>query len=118
MKVCMEPGCWNPTPNTRCPEHERAWQAARNARRGAARKPSAPYRKMSLIGLVCACCGTDQDLTRHHVLPLSHVDPAPLPAGAAGYRIVAMCRRCNGSIADRVMDTHTCPMHGGQVRRG
>lgn len=115
VRVCIEPGCWQPTHNTRCAEHERAHQQARNARRGPQRTVHAPYRKTSLDGLVCACCGTRDDLTRHHVLPLAGGARPVLPAWAQGFDLVAMCRPCNSSIGERVMATRECPKHGGTI---
>lgn len=111
MKICIEPDCWNTTPNTRCVEHERVWQARRN--RDPKRKPrrTAAYMGISLAGHVCACCGTNDDLTRHHVEPLAR------GTGTAIGPLVAMCRRCNSSIGVRVMADHRCPLHGG-VSRG
>ena len=116
MKICIEPDCWNVTAGTRCVPHEKAYQRARNLRRGKARTPQAAYRKLSLEGKVCACCGTSEDLTRHHVQPLS----SPFlqnPDRLAG-PMVAMCRPCNSSIGTRVMEGRLCPMHGGVVRGG
>lgn len=124
VKVCIELGCWQATPNTRCPEHERVWQARRNKRRGRDRTPAAAYRQVSLAGQVCACCGTTEDLTRHHVSPLARrlQDRYPatvgLMSGAEWGGIIPMCRRCNSSIGVRVMAGTKCPMHGGQVADG
>lgn len=109
VKVCIEPGCWQATPNTRCPEHERVWQARRNKRRGRDRTPAAAYRQVSLVGSRCLCCGSPDDLTRHHVTPLQR------GLGGETGAIVAMCRRCNSSIGVRVMAGTRCPMHGGTV---
>lgn len=107
MKICIEPDCWNITAGTRCVPHEKAYQRARNQRRGKARTPQAAYRKVSLEGKVCACCGTGEDLTRHHVVPLV--------TNADGGFLVAMCRACNSSIGTRVMEGRLCPLHGGGV---
>lgn len=107
LKACIEPDCWQPTAGTRCPEHERAWQKARNARRGPARTRQAAYRKISLIGQACWCCGTTADLTRHHVDPLAN--------GGTMSAIMPMCRPCNSSIGTKLMGGLQCPMHGGQV---
>jgi hypothetical protein len=109
VKLCLVPGCMQPTAGTRCPAHEAAWQRDRNARRGPERTVHAPYRKVSLDGQVCACCGTDEDLTRHHV--------GSLAAGDWTGVLVAMCRRCNSSIGQRQIDGLKCPMHGGRVIR-
>lgn len=108
MKVCIEPGCWTPTAGTRCAAHESAYQRERNKRRGGGRRPNAAYRRVSLDGHACACCGTTDDLTRHHVTPLA--------AGDWSGVLVAMCRRCNSSIGARTMDGLKCPMHGGVVK--
>jgi len=107
MKLCIEPDCWNVTAGTRCAEHERAYQRARNLRRGKVRTPQAAYRKVSLDGKQCACCGTTADLTRHHVDPIA--------SGRMGGLLVAMCRRCNSSIGAKVMEGRLCPLHGGTV---
>lgn len=115
LKVCIEPGCFKATAGTRCADHEREWQRARNQRKGLAYNRRA-YRRLSTAGAVCACCGGGDDLTRHHVIPLAYsvAEPA-LPDWARGHPIVAMCRRCNSSVADRFMLTRECPMHGGTV---
>lgn len=115
VKVCMTDGCFQPTAGTRCPVHEAEWQRARNKRRGKQRTRHAAYRGASLAGLVCACCGGGSDLTRHHVIPLGYAGKVDLPAWACGFSIVAMCRRCNSSVGDRLMLTRECPMHGGGV---
>lgn len=117
MKVCIEPDCWTPTAGTRCTEHEREWQRARGLRRGKGRWANAPFRKVPIpAGAVCACCGTGEDLTRHHVIPLGWVGRRPsLPDWCDGYELVALCRRCNSSAGDRVMLTRQCPLHGGTV---
>ena len=109
MKICIEPDCWNVTAGTRCVPHEKAYQRARNQRRGKARTPQAAYRKVSLEGKVCACCGTGEDLTRHHVVALS------IGIHTAATELVPMCRRCNSSIGTREMEGRLCPMHGGII---
>lgn len=100
MKVCIEPGCWTPTAGTRCKAHE----AERTRARYAAKKARYMVRSFrdAPILFPCECCGTTEDLTRHHVTPDAWV---------------SMCRRCNGSIADRTMSDHRCPMHGGTIVR-
>jgi len=117
VKVCVVDGCWEGTTGTRCVVHEREYQRARNARRGKARTRHAAYRGLSLEGRECACCGTGGDLTRHHVIPLSwQQTPMPaLPEWCCGFTIVALCRRCNSSVGDRLMVTRECPMHGGNA---
>lgn len=100
VKVCIEPGCWTPTNGTRCPAHQRVRDRARyqakKSRYGIRSFRDAP------ITTPCECCGTTDDLTRHHI-------------DSAAW--VAMCRRCNSSIADRTMADHRCPMHGGTIVR-
>lgn len=110
----MEPGCLRPTLATRCDEHEAVWQARRNARRGAGRKPSAPYRKVSLVGQACWCCGTTEDLTRHHVQAIGRVHLRDRQGGELEYDgLIPMCRRCNSSIGTKRMAGLACPLHGG-----
>lgn len=97
VKICIEPGCWATTPNTRCPAHQ-----ALKARAGYARKKSRYMRRAfrdAPITTPCECCQATEDLTRHHITATDWV---------------AMCRRCNSSIADRTMAGRTCPMHGGR----
>lgn len=109
VKLCVEPGCFNVTAGSRCTEHERAYQRKRNAtpKRAAYR---AHKRHPFPFGTACACCGTTADITRHH--------PIPLATGYLSFDAVPMCRRCNSSIADRIMEDHLCPMHGGVVAGG
>lgn len=121
LKVCVVPGCMEPTAGTRCVAHERAYQRDRNTRRGKERWANAPFRKVPIPpGAECACCGTGEDLTRHHVVPFSWVmsgrDVVALPDWCNGFELVALCRRCNSSVADRFMVTRQCPMHGGRVK--
>lgn len=120
MKICIAPGCWNVTAGTRCAQHEREWQRARNGRRQKLAYNKRTYRAGSLAGALCVCCGSGEDLTRHHVTPLAtlrgdRATVAELPDWACGFPVVAMCRRCNSSIADRIMLTRECPMHGGEI---
>lgn len=95
MKICIEPGCWTPTPDTRCPDHQRARNRTTEAKYRARR-----HRDLVIPpGAVCACCGSDADLCRDH--------------NPDGYRV--LCRPCNGSKGGKVMRDQRCPMHGGQV---
>lgn len=118
IKLCVVAGCMNTTAGSRCTVHEAEYQRERNARRYLTRdRTRAAYRATVIpAGAVCWCCGTDQDLTRHHLDPLA----APLdePHLAAPARLVPMCRRCNSSVGARVMVDHRCPMHGGVVAGG
>ena len=117
IKLCVVAGCMNTTAGSRCTVHEAEYQRARNARRYLTRdRTRAAYRATVIpAGAVCVCCGTDVDLTRHHVLPLTAVQDG-LPLVDQGH-LVPMCRRCNSSIGARVMADHRCPMHGGEVFR-
>lgn len=108
MRVCIAPDCWLPTTATRCTEHEQEHQRARNTdprRRG---RPD--YRRERVYG-DCACCGTDQDITRHHVVPLAAVN------GSISGSWIPMCRSCNSSIGARIMADSQCPQHGGVIVR-
>lgn len=97
MKVCLEPGCWQPTPDTRCAEHQRAWRK---------RVKDPVYATPAHRGVVrddrCACCGSVEDLCRDHMV--------------TGYQ--TLCRSCNGSKGGKVMVDERCPMHGGRERHG
>lgn len=112
LKLCVVAGCMNATAGSRCAEHERAHQRARNAdpKRKAYRDPA--YRAIPLGG-VCACCGSTEDLTRDHVHPLTL-----RPASRSTEWIQLLCRSCNGSKGGQVMADHRCPQHGGEVLRG
>ena len=114
VKVCMEQGCWWPAPNgARCVEHERAHQAARNADPKRRAYRAASYRGLSLVGQQCWCCGTTEDLTRHHVHPIAVMDkPWAGPAEA----VIPLCRSCNSSVGAKIMGGFTCPQHGGVER--
>lgn len=120
MRLCLAPGCMNVTQSTRCTEHEREYQRAKAQRAQRKVYQRRAYRDASLAGLSCACCAVTHDLTRHHVQPLAtflgeRTTVGELPAWAQGFAVVAMCRPCNSSIADRVMATRECPMHGGVI---
>lgn len=122
--MCITAGCMQPTAGTRCQRCEREHQAQRNAdpKRKAYRDPA--YRAIPLGGQVCWCCGTDQDLTRHHVTPLAlerSIRPDGTPAFFAPDAVapvVPMCRSCNSSIGWHTMEDHRCPQHGGVVLDG
>lgn len=108
------------TGGARCPSCERAHQRARNA--SPARKPRRVRAYMDTVipvGSACWCCGSTDDLTRHHVHPLA----APIITGPTDTRrnesgLVPMCRGCNSSIGARRMAGLKCPMHGGTVVEG
>lgn len=117
IKLCVVAGCMNTTAGSRCTVHEAEYQRARNARRYLTRdRTRAAYRATVIpAGAVCVCCGTDQDLTRHHVVPLADTHGFDNETRARNLHLVPMCRRCNSSIGARVMADHRCPMHGGVV---
>lgn len=92
MKVCIEDGCWQPTPDTRCPEHQREFRRPKDRKYGRGHRAQA-------VGPVCVCCGATEDLCRDH--------------DGAGYQ--TMCRSCNGSKGGNVMADQRCPKHGGTV---
>jgi 5-methylcytosine-specific restriction endonuclease McrA len=113
VRLCITPGCLGATMGTRCADCEREHQRRRNAdpKRRAYQDPA--YRAISLGGFVCACCGTDQDLTRHHVTPLAARRMALDPG-----ELLPMCRSCNSSIGAHTMADSRCPQHGGVVLGG
>lgn len=124
-KLCVEVGCMGVTlGGARCPSCERAYQRARNA--SPARKPRRTRAYMDTVipvGASCWCCGSTEDLTRHHVDPL--VSTVRLwPDGVVRYAdpgpdgLVPMCRRCNSSIGANRMAGLACPMHGGTIVEG
>lgn len=118
IKLCVVAGCMNTTAGSRCTVHEAEYQRERNARRYLTRdRTRAAYRATVIpAGAVCVCCGTDEDLTRHHVQPLGVVTVGPLPYHVG--QLIPMCRRCNSSIGTKRMADNRCPMHGGVVAGG
>ena len=81
-RPCLERGCPRLSPTTRCPEHTRAHQRARDRarsgdpirvfRRSAAWiRTSREYRAAHPD--VCVLCGATQDLTTGHVIPLAEL---------------------------------------------
>lgn len=69
MRACIEPGCPNLSPGTRCPEHERQRQRQRNAQPGRAKYDSAwarHSRDRRAEQPWCSECGTSADLTLDH----------------------------------------------------
>lgn len=76
---------------SRCVPCKKARQSRRNA--DPKRKAYADPAYLAVVRTVCLCCGSRDDLTRHHVDPLH---------GGSGGRgpIVTMCRPCNASIRD------------------
>lgn len=116
LRLCIEPDCMQPTAGTRCPAHERAYQAERNRRPGRQPRRTRAYMDTVIpVGAACWCCGATEDLTRHHVTPLARtalVFAGENPDQYGG--LIPMCRRCNSSIGTKRMAGLTCPMHGGQ----
>lgn len=107
QRLCIEAGCLQPTFATRCSEHQRALDRERN--QDPRRHGHPAYRSKPLPpGSACWCCGSQADLTRHHIAPLA----LPDGPGMDGL-VVAMCRPCNSSIGASVMVGDRCPMHGG-----
>lgn len=124
MKVCLEPGCWQPTPDTRCPECERAYRRVKEAR-----YRTRSHRDLAIVG-ECVCCGATDDLCRDHVgTPLGTCSACGAsgaaacypPSGRRGCKLMGaltyqiLCRPCNGSKGGKVMAGPLCPMHGGVV---
>lgn len=109
LRPCIDPDCARLTTATRCEQHEQAHQRERNL--DPRRRGHPAYRAKPAYG-DCACCGTDQDITRHHVVPLASVN------GTLGGAWIPMCRSCNSSIGARVMVDSQCPQHGGVVIDG
>lgn len=116
LKVCISPNCWQRTLGTRCTDCEREYQQRRNAGRtqanvGKVKRATyvdAEYRRSIVYG-DCLCCGTDVDITRHHVVPVA------IENGKLSGSWVPMCRSCNSSIGDRIMADNRCPMHDGVI---
>lgn len=109
-KICIDPGCFTGTTGgPRCPEHEREYQRVRNVDPLRQPRRTREYLTTAIpAGSACVCCGSSEDMTRHHVRPLAWLNPAPSD-------LVPMCRRCNSSIGAREVEGFTCPLHGGTV---
>ena len=85
-RACLVAGCPALTSRTRCPAHERAWQAARNARpERAIYRGSWPAESRAIRAAQpwCSACGSGGDLTVDH------------PTRAV------LCRRCHGRLEAR-----------------
>lgn len=89
MRPCLEPGCPNPTPRTRCPEHER--------QRDRERRPTTAYpwayrqarlRVLERDGHRCHWCG-GHATTADHLVPVAH------GGSDDDSNLVGSCLRCN-----------------------
>jgi 5-methylcytosine-specific restriction endonuclease McrA len=69
-KTCITPRCPGLTTRTRCPRCESIYQAERNARPGRQAYKDPIYRSIPRVG-ECEVCGTTEDITLDHILPLS-----------------------------------------------
>src|SRR6185295_6647631 len=67
LKRCIDCGEAHARAGSRCPGCERAFQARRNAQPKRKAYADPLYRSIPLVGQ-CAECGTDVDLTRHHLM--------------------------------------------------
>lgn len=80
MTLCLSCGAFSA--KTRCPDCQRA-------RRG-------PYQKRAYrntpTGPACVCCGSQDDLTRDHVIPIAK--------GGGDGPLRTLCRPCNSSMKD------------------
>lgn len=110
LKLCVTAGCMTATYGSRCGPCEKAHQSARNkAPSRRAIRYDSDYRRSVVYG-ACLCCGTESDITRHHVVPRATT------SGALGGSWVPMCRSCNSSIGAKLMSDNRCPQHGGTER--
>lgn len=108
LKLCIFDGCFSPTLGSRCAEHERQHQAERNRLPGRQPRRTRAYMETPIpVGSMCWCCGSTQDLTRHHANPLARRPDA-------SSLLVPMCRSCNSSIGAKHMAGLACPLHGGE----
>lgn len=89
--MCLEPECPNMAVNgVRCVAHDREWERARGKQRAAYRDPTYRATRAALLAYgKCADCGSCEDLTVDHVIPL-------VKGGTnAPINLRVLCRRCN-----------------------
>ena len=75
---CNAPGCPRLTTRRYCPEHQRAYDARRDAERGTAAERgydqqwrNVRQRALARDGFRCRACGSGEGLEVHHVVPMS-----------------------------------------------
>lgn len=97
-RPCLTPGCPNMAAggarHPRCRPCQRKWDANRNSQPERAVYADPNYTAFPLIG-ACELCGSTDDLTRDHIIPISKGgtnDPSNL-------RI--LCRPCNSAKHDK-----------------
>lgn len=102
MPQCIEPGCSRLTAGTRCDEHRKAKDRARNRRRTHYQGDWPAFARQWLDawaagnGPLCVGWQRDPHMVTRADLTLDHVDPR---SGSGGYQ--ALCRSCNSSKGDR-----------------
>lgn len=102
MPKCIEPGCNRLCSSTRCDDHRKAKDRARNARRTHYAGGWEPFAREWLNvwtaakGPLCMGWQREPHMVTRSDLTLDHVEAR---TGASGYQ--ALCRSCNSSKGDR-----------------
>ena len=101
-KPCLD--CGTLSAEHRCPQHLAEWKARREQARNRGKTTERGYdnrwRKLRSTAIAqqpfCTHCGTTEDLTADHIIPLS--------AGGTSTEnnIQVLCRSCNGRKSDRL----------------
>jgi hypothetical protein len=100
LRRCLD--CPRLTPNTRCPEHTRARQQAKDDRRPTRRTYAEQQRRRQQVEAVPWCqwpgCGATTDLTAGHLVDVAAADGAGVPVGIAeAGPLTTLCRHHNSS---------------------
>jgi len=90
LKPCLD--CGRLTSRSRCTIHQRGKQQAKDAKRPTRRTHTEQQRRRQQVAAQpwCTVCGSTEDLTAEHVVPVA-------AGGSEDGPLVTLCRRCNSS---------------------
>jgi len=98
LRRCLD--CPRLTTGSRCPEHQRVRQQAKDAKRPTRRTHAEQERRRQQVADQpwCTVCGATTDLTAGHLVDVAAADGAGVPVGIAeAGPLVTLCRHHNSS---------------------
>lgn len=105
LKRCLDCFRWALPGKSRCAEHERGKQQAKDARRPTRRSHAEQQRRRQQVieQPWCAVCGATEDLTAGHLVDVAAAEGAGVPvATAEAGPLMTLCRHHNSSAGATV----------------